>query len=88
MRFNCDRVNHANINTTSAVAMTVITALQDYPPEEQVIGLAAVFRMFTEVHPIDLHDLFTVVDNMLTRAEPKDLRPIAAVRDYMKGELV
>jgi len=53
--FNRDRFNNADTAQSAQAAMTVIDRLQQFPPEEQLVGLAAAFLLLTSARTLLRH---------------------------------
>lgn len=84
-RFDRDALANINPRKAATSAMSVIDALQDYLPHEQVAGLCAVFSLLADRYGVRLPDAMEVVNNVMTFADGR--RPeFKAVEQYMREE--
>lgn len=82
-----DRFNNTDQQAAASASMRVITALQDLPPEQQVVGICAAFRVLAEVSEVPAQDLFAVTGNVMTDAEGRYIPEFRAVKEYVENEL-
>lgn len=64
----------------------VIDAVQQWPPHEQVVALAATFLLLCETQRVNPRDALAVAERIIIHAEGK-LPEFAAIRDYLKDEI-
>lgn len=83
---NHDLLNLIPSKRAANCTMSVITAVQNYQPHEQVVAMAATFLLLCEHWNVDPRDALLTARRIINHSEGK--RPeFAAVRDYMAGEL-
>lgn len=85
--FSRDRLNSADPHASAVAAMTVIDRLQNFPPEQALIGLAATFLFVAEHFGINAQDAFTVTKNVINHADGRVIPEFKAVRDFVRNEL-
>jgi hypothetical protein len=84
---NRDRFNNADQQQSAVAAMTVIDRLQNFPAEQQLVGLAATFLFVCEHFGIPAQDAFTVTKNVINDTDSKLIPEFRAVREYVRNEL-
>lgn len=85
-RLNRDIMNMAGPRDVAMASMTVLDRLQDFRPEIQIMGAAAVFLELAEFLGIPAQEAFTATKNLINGDEGK--RPeFRAISDYLNGEL-
>lgn len=81
-----DRMNMIPVKDAAVSSMRVIDALQDLPPELQVIAVVATFKLMSERFGVPVSDAFTVADNVMNHAQGRRVE-FDAVRAYLTNEL-
>lgn len=85
-RHNRDVMNMAQPRDVARAAMATLSGLQDFRPEHQIMGAAAVFLELADYLGIPAQEAFTATKNLINGDQGK--RPeFLAIRDYMDGEL-
>jgi site-specific DNA-adenine methylase len=84
---NRDRLNNADQQQSAIAAMTVVDRLQNFAPDEQLVGAAAVFLMLAEHYGVSAQDAFTVTKNVINDTDRKLIPEFRAVRQYIQEEL-
>ncbi len=84
-----DRTALTNMPILSATkaTMTIIDAIQDLKPHEQLAGIAATFLLLADYLEIEPQDAFVIVKNIMNGAEGKRTE-FKAVEAYLEGEFV
>ncbi len=86
MKFDRDLLANADSRQAARAAMSIVTAIQDFRPHEQVGGLAAAFMLMAEHFDIRVPDACELTGNIMNTVEGK--RPeFKAVEAYIQGEL-
>lgn len=86
MSINRDLLVSADAARVCNSAMAVIDRLQDFTPEEQMLGLTAAFMLLAKHQKQNPGELFLITDNVVNGVEGK--RPeFRAVEQYMRDEL-
>jgi hypothetical protein len=87
LRLNKDKINMARPREVAASVMMTLNGLQDYTPEIQVMGAAAVFLELSEALGIPPQEVFTATKNLIAGQDGK--RPeFTAIQDYIQGEMI
>ena len=86
MLLNRDLMNMADVRASATSSMRVIDAIQDLPPELQVIAIVSTFRLLSEHYKINIADALAVSDNIMNHAQGRRVE-FEAIRDYLEGEL-
>jgi len=82
-----DKLNGIAVRKAATTTFAVIDAVQERPPEAQIFGIAAAFRLLSERLGIEPQDAMTVVGNVLASSETGDRVEFDAVRDYLANEV-
>jgi len=83
---NKDQLNSLNVRKAANAAMTVIDAIQDMHPAEQLAGITATFLLLADHQGYTAQDMFSITANIMNHADGR--RPeFAAAAQYMKEEL-
>lgn len=83
--FNRDIMNMAQPALVAHASMTTLNGLQDFRPEIQIMGAAAVFLELADYLGIPAQEAFTATTNLINGDDGK--RPeFRAIRAYMDGE--
>lgn len=85
--FDRDRLNMVNMTHAARATVTVIDAIQALPPEEQIAGITAAFKLLTERFEVSPQDAFDVANNIMHHADGGRRVEFKAMRAYMEGEL-
>ncbi|MGH0299334.1 MULTISPECIES: hypothetical protein [Sinorhizobium] len=85
-RLNRDTLNMAAPVNVARASLTVLDRLQDFEPEIQIMGAAAVFLELAEHLGIPPQEAFAATKNLINGDDGKrvEFRAIAA---YLQGEL-
>lgn len=81
------RVLGSSAGDAALAAFRVINALQDIQPAQQVLGLAAAFKVTAEVLDLDPRELLSVVGRMQDDCIFQNLDTFNAVTAYVDGEI-
>lgn len=81
------RVLGASAGDAALAAFKVINVLQDIHPDQQVLGLAAAFKVTAEVLQLDPRELLGVVGRMQDDCTFQNLDTFNAVSAYVDGEI-
>lgn len=85
-RLNRDVLNMAGPRDVAMASMTVLDRLQDFRPEIQIMGAAAVFLELADHIGIPAQEAFTATKNLINGDDGK--RPeFRAISAYLKGEI-
>lgn len=87
MKLQRDKLNNCSLQDGAIAAMTVIDRLQNFRPEQQVVGAAAAFVAICEHLNVELQDVMTVTKNMIADARRRKLPEFDAVDLYVRNEL-
>ncbi len=82
-----DRMVNAAPLPVSRAVMAVANGLQDYTPEQQVMGAAAFFLMISEAYSASPQEVFTAVKNMIRADKYEALPQFNAAKQYIEKEL-
>lgn len=85
-KFNRDEMNMLPAREAAVGSMRVIDALQDMPPEHQLVAVTATFKLMIERFGVPPQDAFTVADNVINSVTGKRAE-FEAVTMYMENEL-
>jgi hypothetical protein len=81
-----DEMNMADPVLVGRASMTVIDAVQDLHPKDQVLGMAATFLLLCDRYNVMPQDIFTISQNVMNGVDGK--RPeFRAVKSYLAGEV-
>ena len=80
-------MNLAAPSRVANVTLGTLNALQDWSPEEQLLGAACVFMHLSEFYGVSPQDAFTAISNMVSDKDRKARPEFHAIRPYMEGEL-
>jgi hypothetical protein len=79
-------LNMIPVNEAAVSTMRVIDAVQDLPPEHQVVAITSAFKLLAERFNVAPQDAFTITSNIMNNAEGR--RPeFEAVKAYLQHEL-
>lgn len=85
-RINRDVMNMAGPVEVARASMTTLNALQDFRPEIQILGAAAVFLSLADHLGIPAQEAFAATTNLINDDNGK--RPeFQAISAYLEGEL-
>lgn len=87
LRLNRDKINMARPREVAAAVMMTLNGLQDYTPEIQVMGAAAVFLELAEALDIPPQEVFAATKNLINGQDGKRAE-FTAIQDYIQGELI
>ncbi|MGN6548398.1 MAG: hypothetical protein ACTHJ3_00675 [Pararhizobium sp.] len=85
-RLNRDVMNTASPRLVAMASMQTLNGLQDFRPEVQIMGAAAVFLQLADHLGIPAQEAFTATKNLINGDDGKRVE-FRAIDDYMKGEL-
>ncbi|WP_139812523.1 hypothetical protein [Ensifer aridi] len=85
-RLNRDVMNMAAPVTVARASMTVLDRLQDFKPEIQIMGAAAVFLELAEHLGIPAQEAFSATKNLINGDDGKRVE-FRAITAYLNGEL-
>ena len=86
MKLNKDKLNNSDVKGAALAAMTFVDTAQNLPPEDQVLGITATFKLLMEHYQINPQDAFSVANNVMNHADGRRTE-FEAVRLYMENEL-
>lgn len=79
-------MNMASPRQVAGATLQTLNGLQDFPPEIQIMGAAAVFLQLAEAMNIPAQEVFTATKNLINGQDGK--RPeFLMIDDYIQGEL-
>jgi hypothetical protein len=84
--FNTDRMFNVNAKDAAMAGMAVITKLQDYIPEVQVLALALTFREVCESVGLHAGTALTAAGR-ISEMESQTSPELRALADYIKNEV-
>lgn len=85
-KLNRDALNMASPKAVAMATLTTLDALQDFTPEVQIMGAAAVFLELAEYIGIPPQEAFAATKNLINGDDGK--RPeFRAISAYLEGEL-
>jgi hypothetical protein len=85
-RLNKDRINMAQPREVAAAVMMTLNGLQDYTPEVQVMGAAALFLELATALNIPPQEVFVATKNLIAGQDGKRTE-FTAIQDYIQGEM-
>ncbi len=85
-RLNRDTLNMAAPVNVARAAMTVLDRLQDFDPEIQIMGAAAVFLELAEHIGIPAQEAFSATKNLINGDDGKR-HEFRAITAYLQGEI-
>lgn len=85
-RFNRDRLTNCNQAEAGRAAMTVIDRLQDFPKDEQVVGMTGAFLLMLEAYGVTVQDAMTTTKNLINDSNKRLIPEFLAVAQYMQEE--
>lgn len=83
---NKDLLNLIPSRLAAQRTFDVIDRVQEWPPHEQVVALAATFLLLCETQRVNPRDALQTAERIINHAEGK-LPEFAAVRQYLKDEV-
>lgn len=84
---NRDLVTNINPKRAGIAAMTVVTAMQDLAPEEQVIGLTAAFQFLLEKRGFPVQDAMSIANHVMYTRDGGLMPEFFGAKAYMENEL-
>ncbi len=85
-RINRDVMNMAGLGEVARASMTTLNALQDFRPEIQILGAAAVFLSLADHLGIPAQEAFSATTNLINDDNGKRSE-FQAIVAYLEGEL-
>lgn len=85
-RINRDVMNMAGPGEVARASMTTLNALQDFRPEIQILGAAAVFLSLADHLGIPAQEAFAATKNLINDDNGKRSE-FFAIGAYLEGEL-
>lgn len=82
-----DRVTHSTPEAAALGAFGVITALQEIHPANQVLSLAAAFKVTADVLRFDTAELMQIVGRMQADCTFRNEDTFSAISAYVDGEI-
>lgn len=82
-----DRVTHSTPEAAALGAFGVITALQDIHPADQILSLAAAFKVTAEVLRFEPAELMNIVGRMQRDCTFRNEDTFNAIAAYVDGEI-
>lgn len=82
-----DQLYQAAPAETASHAYSLLDALQDMKPGQQVQAVGLLFLVLCSEFRLPVRDAFTVGERILKDAEAKHAEHIQAIRNYIQGEL-
>lgn len=86
-KFDRDLMNLAAPNRVANVTLATLNQLQNWTPEEQVLGAASVFLHLADFWRVSPQDAFTAATNLMNDKDGKARPEFRAIRPYLEGEL-
>lgn len=80
-------MNLARPSKVAQVTLGVLNSLQNWTPEEQVLGAAAVFLHLADFWHVPPQDVFVAAANIMSSKDGATRPEFRAIRPYMDNEL-
>ena len=85
-----DKIMHADSTGIAQLCAHLFSTVQDKPPEDQLLGLAAAFIVLAEACGIPTQDVYTAVTNLMYDPLHSSGRKhqFAAMNQYLKDDVL